>query len=212
VTATVVQHVSPGGAVLFEWNAFDHFALTDLDSISRAGSSVNFTHGNALDLDPDGNLLLAFRSLNEITRVSTQTGAVLWRMGGLRNQFTFTGPAETGFARMHNERAIGPNSFIILDNVGGAASRFERYSWTLNGMDAGLDQAYVSSPPVLTNIGGSVQRAGPGRWLVSFGTQGRVEEFDDAGFKKWQINGNPGYVFRAQRIRSLYSPGVGDGR
>jgi hypothetical protein len=25
----------------------------------------------------------------------------------------------------------------------------------------------------------------------------------------WRIEGNPGYVFRAQRIRSLYRPGGG---
>jgi len=28
----------------------------------------------------------------------------------------------------------------------------------------------------------------------------------------WTIDGNAGYVFRAQRIRSLYAPGVGSAR
>jgi len=43
---------------------------------------------------------------------------------------------------------------------------------------------------------------------VSFGTAGRVEEYDSEGRVVWQIDGNPGYVFRAQRIRSLYNPGT----
>jgi hypothetical protein len=36
-----------------------------------------------------------------------------------------------------------------------------------------------------------------------------VEEYDETGTRVWQIEGNAGYVFRAQRIRSLYSPGTG---
>jgi hypothetical protein len=45
--------------------------------------------------------------------------------------------------------------------------------------------------------------------MVSFGTEGRVQEVDAEGRVVWQIEGNPGYVFRAQRIRSLYNPGLG---
>jgi len=58
-------------------------------------------------------------------------------------------------------------------------------------------------------IGGSVQSLPGGHTLVSFGTAGRVEEYDAAGRVVWRFEGNAGYVFRAQRIRSLYSPGVG---
>ena len=64
----------------------------------------------------------------------------------------------------------------------------------------------------LAEIGGSVQPLAHGRTLVSFGTAGRVEEYDAAGNTVWRIDGNPGYVFRAQRIRSLYAPGVGTAR
>jgi hypothetical protein len=44
--------------------------------------------------------------------------------------------------------------------------------------------------------------------LVSFGTGGRVEEYDDVGNVVWRIEGDPGYIFRAQRISSLYHPGM----
>jgi hypothetical protein len=73
-------------------------------------------------------------------------------------------------------------------------------------------QSYSSVPGVVTLIGGSVQSLPEGRTLVSFGTAGRVEEYDSAGRVTWRIEGNPGYVFRAQRIRSLYAPGVGTTR
>ena len=204
VTATTVQHISAANALLFEWNAFDHFAMTDVDSATRSGQNVNFTHGNAIDLDSDGHLLISFRSLNEITKVNTTSGAVIWRMGGLRNQFTFSGPGTPGFSRQHNVRVAGPSTIILLDNVGSADSRYERYAVSTTAMTATLEQFYSSS--VQTLIGGSVQQSVDGRFLVSFGTEGRVEEFDPAGNLLWRINGNPGYVFRAQRIASLYSP------
>ena len=92
VTGTVVQHVDALGTALFTWTPFDHFAITDLDSASRTGATVNWTHGNAIDFDTDGNLLISFRSLSEITKIDLATGAILWRLGGRANQFTISGP------------------------------------------------------------------------------------------------------------------------
>src|SRR5687767_8513830 len=59
VMGTAVQHISASGALLFDWSAFDHFAITDLDSADRTGASVNWTHGNSLDLDTDGNPIVS---------------------------------------------------------------------------------------------------------------------------------------------------------
>lgn len=39
-----------------------------------------------------------------------------------------------------------------------------------------------------------------------------VEQYDAQGRVVWKIEGNAGYVFRAQRILSLYSPGSGSPR
>jgi hypothetical protein len=208
VTGTTLQHVDPAGTLLFEWTPFDHFLITDADtSVYRAQAAVNWTHGNSFDFDDDGNILIAFRSLSEITKINSQSGEVMWRMGGLRNEFTFQGAPDAGFSRQHNVRIVGPGRFIILDNLGTInESRYERYSVDANALTATLEQSYASTPSVQTLSGGSVQAAGSDRYLVSFGTEGRVELFDGSGLKLWNIEGNPGYVFRAQRILSLYSP------
>ena len=107
-------------------------------------------------------------------------------------------------------RASAPGALVLLDNRGDPfASRAEHYAIDAAARTVRLVRAYVASPAVVTEIGGSVQPLAGGRTLVSFGTAGRVEEYDDAGRLVWRIEGNPGYVFRAQRIRSLYAPGVG---
>ena len=213
VTGTVVQHVDADGALLFHWSPFDHFEITDLDPAALTGATVNWTHGNAIDIDRDGNLIVSFRSLDEITKIDGRTGAVIWRMGGRRNEFTFLDTPTPAFAHQHGARAYAPGALLLLDNLGDPAeSRAEHYVVDDASHTARLAQSYGSTPAVVTQLGGSVQDLGGGRTLVSFGTAGRVEEYDAAGRVMWRIEGNPGYVFRAERILSLYTPGVGTAR
>jgi hypothetical protein len=213
VTGTAVQHVSADGTLLFHWSPFDHFAITDGEPADRVGANVNWTHGNALDLDVDGNLIVSFRNLGEITKIDVVSGAVIWRMGGRRNQFTFLDSPSPAFSGQHSARVSAPGALMILDNLyAPGESRAEGYTVDEAARTARLAHAYSSIPHAFTQIGGSVQSLAGSRTLVSFGTAGRVEEYDTAGRVMWAIEGNAGYVFRAQRIRSLYAPGVGTTR
>jgi hypothetical protein len=208
VTGTVVQHIDAAGGLTFEWSPFDHFDITDGDAETRSGATVNWTHGNAIDLDTDGNLLVSFRSLSEITKIDTRTGKVLWRMGGLRNQFAFS---ESGppFLRQHGTR-VANGGIVLLDNFGQAeGSRAERYVLDEIGLTARLSGVYAPTAPTRASLGGTTQTLPSGHTLVAFGDGGALEEFDKDGAVVWQIEGDAGYVFRAQRIRSLYHPEIG---
>jgi hypothetical protein len=213
VTGTAVQHVAGSGEVLFHWTPFDHFAITDVERAERAGPTVNWTHGNAIDLDGAGNLIVSFRNLGEVTKIDGRTGAVLWRLGGRRNEFAFSDTPVPSFVGQHSARAYAPGAILLLDNIGDPAqSRAERYEIDERTRTARLVQSYGSTPGAVTLIGGSVQPLPGGRTLVSFGTAGRVEEYDADGRVVWRIDGHAGYVFRAQRIRSLYAPGADPAR
>ena len=212
VTGTVVQHVSAGGVLAFSWSAFDHFAITDLDLQSRTGATVNWTHGNAIDLDPDGNLVVSFRSLSELTKIDVVTGAVRWRMGGLMNQFTFPA-SELPFTRQHGLRLTGRGRLQLFDNLGQqVGSQAERYDFDEGSHAAHRTAAFSFTPPVTTLLGGSTQTLPSGRILVAYGNGNRVQEYDAGGAVVWEIHGDPGYIFRAERIASLYAPGVGTSR
>ena len=214
VTATAVQHISADGTLLFHWSPFDHFDIGDLDLHLRNGTNVNWTHGNGLDRADDGNLLVSFRNLREITKIDVQSGAVIWRLGGARSDFAFLQTAQPPFVGQHSVRA-GPSSNVVLllDNLGDPnGSRAERYELNEAARTARLVHAHASEPAVVGELGGSVQHLPGGRMLVSFGSAGRVEEFDASGRSVWRLHGDPGYVFRAQRIVSLYAPGVGTTR
>lgn len=208
VTGTVIQHITDANSLTFDWSPFDHFQISDLAPELRSGAMVNWTHGNALDLDRDGNLVVSFRSLSEITKIDTRTGEVLWRMGGLRNQFTFTDPGAP-FLRQHGVR-VANGELVLLDNFGEAVgSRAERYVVNEADHTARLTGVYAPGSATRAALGGSTQRLPEGHTLVAFGDGGLVQEYDGDGEVVWQIEGNAGYVFRAQRIHSLYHPEIG---
>lgn len=209
VTGTAVQHLSAAGDVLFEWSPFSHLDPADADPALLSGPTVNWTHGNALDLDADGNLVVSFRNLNEVTGIDTRTGSVLWRLGGRRNEFTLAGSSDE-FSGQHSARALPGNQLLLLDNLG-ASTESRAELWTIDRVSKVARQvkSMGAVPPALTAIGGSVQPLANGHTLVSFGVAGRVEEYDSSGSVVWRIRTGAGYVFRATRIQSLYDPGIG---
>ncbi len=210
VTGTAVQHVGTSGELLFQWTPFSEFALADLGPDILASPTINWTHGNALDLAADGTLVVSFRNLNEVTGIDTRTGRVKWRLGGEQSDFTFVGALPPAFVGQHGVRLVG-GEMQLLDNLGDPAeSRVERYRLDPAARTATLVAAFAPSVRVVARLGGTTQALANGHTLVSYGNGGRVEEYDAAGRVVWQILGSAGYVFRAQRIQSLYTPGTGD--
>ena len=210
-----VHHISASGNVLFAWSPFDHLAV-DMQSIDlndRVGDAVNWTHANGLDIDTDGNILLSFRNLSQVIKINSQTGAVIWRMGGLRNEFTFENVSTPPFVGQHGIRSNGPGRLIVLDNLGDAnMGHAERYEYDEAKRTARLVDSFAAPAGIVGRLGGSTQTLPGGNTLVSFGNGGSVQEYDSSGHVVWRLDPAPGYVFRAIRIRSLYKPGVGDPR
>ena len=208
VTGTVVQHIDATGELAFEWSPFDHFDIADLDAQALAGPSINWTHGNAITLDHDGHLLVSFRNLDEITKIDTHDGSVIWRMGGRRTQFAIDGSFVRPFARQHGVRVTASGELLLLDNSGDPlTSRAERYAIDERTHAVELTASFTPIAATVAATGGSTQPLPGGRTLVSYGSGGRVEEYDAAGSMVWRLEGSPGYVFRATRIWSLYTPG-----
>ena len=207
VTWTVLQKLSPEGILEWEWHSADHFEVTDgANDIAGGPIEVNLTHGNAVDFDTDGNLVASFRNLNEITKIDALTGDIIWRMGGKNNEFTFVADPKGTFQRQHGLRVVEPGVIQVLDNSDVPPSRFLRYTVDEGSHTATMQWQYLDGPEIHSFVGGSTQVYGDGGALVSFGREGRVVEVDEFGEKRWEITGiDDLYVFRAQRIPSLYA-------
>ncbi|MCL7927325.1 MAG: aryl-sulfate sulfotransferase [marine benthic group bacterium] len=207
VNWTVVQLLETDGTLAWEWHSADHFDVTDTSLNSLEDISVlNLTHGNSIDTDTDGNYLFSFRNLNEVTKVNARTGEVIWRFGGRRNQFAYIDDPKGTFERQHGIRAADAGEIQLLDNSDEAPSRFLRYRIDESARTATLVWQHIDAPETHTLVGGSTQVYSDRGGLVSFGREGRVVELDESGSRRWELTGIDGlYVFRAERIPSLYA-------
>jgi hypothetical protein len=207
VNWTVIQLLEADGTLAWEWHTAEHFDVTDTSALTLEGVTVlNLTHGNSIDIDTDGNYLFSFRNLNEVTKVNATTGEVIWRLGGRRNEFAFLSDPKGTFERQHGVRVVAPGEIQLLDNSNQAPSRFLRYRIDEAAKTATMEWQYIDGPEIHTLVGGSSQVYSDGGGLVSIGREGRVVEVDAAGSRRWELTGiDDLYVFRAQRIPSLYA-------
>ncbi len=92
VIGFIIQHVGNDGNVIFEWKSWDHFDILDADTnlVDFTAQRIDYVHGNALGFDSDTTVLLSSRCMNEITKINTNTGDIVWRWGGKHNMFTCT--------------------------------------------------------------------------------------------------------------------------
>ncbi len=111
-----VQEFDTSGNVVFQWDALDHYQITDADDyISLTAHQIDMVHFNSLEIDADSNIILSARNLDEITKIDHITGDIIWRWGGENNQFTFI-KDDRGFSRQHDIRQLSNGNFTIFDN------------------------------------------------------------------------------------------------
>ena len=96
VIGAVIQELDADRNVVFEWQSWDHFEITDAVHEDLTAPLVRYVHVNFIDVDPNGDFILSCRFLNEVTKISRETGEILWRLGGNNNQFTFVNDPEGG--------------------------------------------------------------------------------------------------------------------
>jgi arylsulfate sulfotransferase len=119
VIGLIIQEQDENKNVVFQWRSWDHFQITDATyDISLMDSVIDYVHGNAIDIDTDGNLLISSRHMDEITKIDRQTGNIIWRWGGEQcenNQFTFINDP-IGFSHQHDIRKLDNGNYTVFDN------------------------------------------------------------------------------------------------
>jgi hypothetical protein len=204
VVGLVIQEIDRAKNVVFEWRSWDHFDVTDATGIPLGARRVDYVHGNSLELDRDGNLLLSSRSLNEVTKISRATGEVLWRLGGKRNEFEFRdGAAE--FSRQHSARVVGEGRLLLYDNGTFRSPPVSRaVEYEIDEVRKTVKQVWEFRHPsdVFGAFSGSVQRLPNGNTLIGWGsTVPTVTEVDARGDVVYELTFDPGiFSYRAFRF------------
>ena len=204
-----VLRLSSSGAVDTLVNGWTAWSASDyVDPFS----SGDIDHPNSIDIDRDGGVVVSYRNLDAIVKIDSATHAIVWQLGGARNQFRFVGDPESGFGGQHDARIL-PNGHLLLfdngTNHSPQASRAVEYAIDPVAKTATMVWQYVPQPPVFNTFTGSAQRLANGNTVVSWTLTGVIDEVSPDGtlLSRTQVTtapGTPASIYRATRIRSLY--------
>lgn len=178
VTGTLVQEFDLKKNVVFQWSSFDYQAITDTYEDTLA-ASFRYSHANGIELDRDGNILLSNRHMSEITKIDRNTGEIMWRLGGKRNQFAFVNehPANGSlfFSYQHHIQRLPNGHITFFDNGNQRTPQFSRaveYQLDEVNKTATLIWEYRHTPDIYASAQGSVQRQPNGNTLIGWGDAG----------------------------------------
>lgn len=183
VIGSVIQELDENKGVVFQWNSFDHFKITDIVSEENLiQSTINVCHMNSICQDNDGNYITSNRDLDELTKIDRKTGNIIWRMGGSfckNNQFTFindTVDGVYGFSHQHSVSVLSNGNILLFDN---GNKKPKQYSRALelkideNNKTAEKVWEFLDFPIIFSNTMGNVQRLPNGNTLIGWGTNNR---------------------------------------
>lgn len=205
VIGLIIQELDAAKDVVFEWRSWDHFLITDTVDTYLNREPVDYVHGNAIEATMDGNLLISSRHMNEITKIDRQTGAIIWRLGGKNNQFTFVND-DRGFSHQHDIRELPNGNLTLYDNGNlhdPIYSRALEYKLDETNMTVTLVREHRHTPDAYGNAMGNNQRLANGNVLVGWGSSGNpaISEFRPNGSTAFELELPSGdFNYRAFRF------------
>jgi hypothetical protein len=203
VTGLIIQELDENRNVVFQWRSWDHFQITDATHQNFLSPQIDYVHGNAIEIDNDGNLMLSSRHMDEITKIDHNTGNIIWRLGGKNNQFTFINDS-LKFSYQHAVRRIANSHITLFDNGNYHNPPFSRaieYDVDDVNKTATLVWEYRNSPSIFSPAMGNVQRLSNGNTLICWGQESpTVTEVTPQGNRSLELTFDNGvYSYRAFR-------------
>jgi len=211
LTEGVIQEVDvPTGKVLTEWRSSAHVGLDESYLPSVKGDVADYFHLNSVGVDTDGHLLVSARHTWTVYKLHRQTGAVLWRLGGKRSNFTVVPGAEFSF--QHDVRRHADGTLTIFDNNAAAPTstthaRPIRLALDMGAMSATLVGEYQPESPRIAWAMGNLEQLPDGGAFVGWGTAGAFTEFAPDGTVRFDATLADGSVtYRAFRASWVGRP------
>jgi hypothetical protein len=197
VRATVLQEFTAAGELILQWRAWDNFDIRQMENWSYddplTGQSIRFPHMNSVDVDRDGHLVLSSKRISEITKIDRDSGEIIWRLGGDKNQFTLVNDPLGGFNVQHDIHVVGENRYTLFDNHWlhrTNKSRAVEYEIDTNNMTATLVWEYHENPPYESHHMGNAQRLANGNTLINWveARLPKAAEVRPNGTKAFELN------------------------
>lgn len=217
VLGSIIQELDADKNVVFQWRSWDHIPITD-SYAPLTGIAVDPVHINSVELDYDGNLLISSRHLSEITKISRETGKIIWRLCGKKNMFTFVNEhpenAPTYFSYQHDARRQPNGNLTLYDNGNQHPTPYSRaveYRLDEENLTAELVWEYRNNPDIYGETMGSTQRLPNGNTVIGWGgvTTGHiriVSEVNPQGEVEFEMSFPKGVTFQTTSYRAYKFP------
>ncbi len=224
VLGSIIQELDANKNVVFQWRSWDHIPMTDSYS-PLTGIAIDPVHINAVELDYDGNLMISSRHISEITKISRETGEIIWRLGGKKNMFKFINEHEenapTYFSYQHDIRRLPNGNVTLYDNGNQHPTPYSRaveYKLDEINFTAELVWEYRNSPDIYGPTMGSTQRLTNGNTVIGWGgvTEGHIRivtEVNPQAEIEFELSFPRGVTFQTTSYRAYrypYPPGLPD--
>jgi hypothetical protein len=161
-----ICEINPAGEIVHTWHAYEHFD-PETDILCSIDLRHEWTHINAVQLTPGGDVLLSSQKLDHILKISWPKGEVLWRWGGIGR-----------LSHQHDPTITPEGNLLVFDN--GSRHPIQARSRVLE-VDMKTDKIvwqYFGSPVfsfISLHIAGA-ERLHNGNTLICEGETGRVLE------------------------------------
>lgn len=205
VLETCVQEYTAEDELIFQWAAWDHYDIRDLQVSDPTSNRMYFTHMNSIDIDDDGHIILSNRELSEVTKIHRRTGEIIWRLGGTHNQFTYIDDPLQGTRNQHAVRALGDGVYTMFDNGNGhnpPLSRAVKYKVDAEKMTATLVWEFRDKPDKFSHYMGNAQQLPNGNVLINWAEWDlpKITEVRPNGQKAFEMNWTDQYeCYRVHR-------------
>jgi hypothetical protein len=172
VKGLIVQKIDANKNLVFQWRSWDHFQITDATHENLLDDTIDYVHGNSIEVDTDNNIIISCRHMDEVTKINTANGNIIWRLGGKNNQFTFTNDTAK-FSHQHDAERISNGHLTLFDNGNFHTPHYSRaIEFALNETSpktATIVWQYRRTPSIYSSAMGNVQRLPNGNTLIGWG-------------------------------------------
>lgn len=176
-----IVEANPAGDEVWRWRSDQHVADSentyplcfDLDHGTTEVWGLDLLHINAVDVFPDGDLLVTARHLDAVMRVDKTTGDVEWKLGGTPPlqgvDLAIVNDPRLGPVTPHDGRVLPNGNVTIHDNRFRAAQPTSRaVEYSFQPTTATLVWSYPAT--FVAGTLGSVRRLGDGSTVIGWGT------------------------------------------
>ena len=119
------------------------------------------------------------RHLSQVIKIDSQSGDIIWKLGGVDGDFAFEADPLGGFSLQHAIRELPNGNLLLFDNGNGhhpPQSRAVVYRLDLDRRVATLAWQFNPEPHLFGRAMGFTQRLPNGNTLITYGFLPRVPD------------------------------------